>query len=59
MRKDARIRGIVFGRPYAPVVATDLGGAIVYVFVALALLVANAGRVKIYRLVPMRVPIRR
>ncbi|HEV3406880.1 MAG TPA: hypothetical protein VG364_09780 [Candidatus Dormibacteraeota bacterium] len=39
--------------------ATDLGGAIVYVFVALALLVANAGRVKIDRLVPVRVPIRR
>jgi hypothetical protein len=39
--------------------ATDLGGAIVYVFVTLALLVANAGRVKIDRLVPVRVPIRR
>jgi hypothetical protein len=39
--------------------ATDLGGAIVNVFVALALLVANAGRVKIDRLVPVRVPIRR
>ena len=59
MRKDARIRGIVFGRHYGPVMATDLGGAIVYVFVALALLVANAGRVKIDRLVPVRVPIRR
>jgi hypothetical protein len=59
MRKHARIRGIVFGRPYAPVLATDLGGAIVYVFVTLALLLANAGRVKVDGLVPVRVPIRR
>ena len=50
---------MVFGRPYAPVMATDFGGAIVYVFVAFALLLANAGRVKIDRLVPVRVPIRR
>ena len=59
MRKQARIRGIVFGRPYAPVMASDLGGAIVYVFVTLALLLANAGRVKVDRLVAVRVPIRR
>jgi hypothetical protein len=59
MRKDPRITGILFGRPYAPVMATDFGGAIVYAFVALALLVANAGRVRIDRLVPVRVPIRR
>jgi hypothetical protein len=39
--------------------ATDLGGAILYVFVALALVLTNAGRVKIERLVPVRVPIRR
>jgi hypothetical protein len=50
---------MVFGRAYAPVLATDLGGAIVYVFVTLALLLANAGRVKVDRLVPVRVPIRR
>lgn len=59
MRKNARIRGIVFGRPYAPVMATDLGGAIVFVFVALAFVLANAGRVKIDRLAPVRVPVRR
>jgi hypothetical protein len=59
MRKDARITAIVLRRPYAPVVATDLGGAILYVFVALALFVASAGRVGIERLVPVRVPVRR
>lgn len=59
MRKDARITRIVLGRPYAPVIATDFGAAIVYVFVTLALLLANAGRVKIDKLVPVRVPVRR
>lgn len=50
---------MVFARPYPPVMASDIGGAIVYVFVALALRLANAGRVRIDRLVPVRVPIRR
>jgi hypothetical protein len=58
MRKHPRIT-IFFGRPYAPVMATDLGGAIVYTFVALALVLAHAGRVRIDRLVPVRVPVRR
>jgi hypothetical protein len=48
-----------FGRPYAPVMATDLGGAILYVFVALALVLAGAGRIRFDRLVPVRVPVRR
>jgi hypothetical protein len=59
MRKDPRITGMLFGRPYAPVVATDLGGAILYLFVALALVLASAGRMRFDRLVPVRVPIRR
>jgi hypothetical protein len=59
MRKDVRITGIVFRRPDTPVMATDFGGAILYAFVALALVLANAGRVRIERLVPVRVPIRR
>lgn len=39
--------------------ATDLGGAIVYVFVTFAFLLVNAGHVGIDRLVPVRVSIRR
>ncbi|HEV2141378.1 MAG TPA: hypothetical protein VGT01_09300 [Candidatus Dormibacteraeota bacterium] len=59
MRKDTRITRMVFGRPFPPVMATDIGGAIVYVFVGFALLLAKAGRVRIDRLVPVRVPVRR
>jgi hypothetical protein len=59
MRKDPRITEIFFGRPYAPAMATDLGGAIVYVFVTFAFLLVNAGHVGIDRLVPVRVSIRR
>ena len=50
---------MVLGRHYPPVMATDFGGAIVYVFVALALRLANAGRLRIDRLVPVRLPVRR
>jgi hypothetical protein len=39
--------------------ATDLGGVILYVFVALALVLASAGRVRIEKLVPARVLVRR
>jgi hypothetical protein len=59
MRKETRITATVLRRPYPPVMATDLVGVILYVFVALALVLASAGRVRFERLVPARVPIRR
>jgi hypothetical protein len=39
--------------------ATDLGGVILYVFVALALVLASSGRVRIEKLGPTRVRVRR
>jgi hypothetical protein len=59
MRKETRITGTVLRRPYPPVMATDLGGVTLYVFVALALVLASAGRVRIEKLVPARVRVRR
>ena len=46
-----------FGGPYVPGTATDVGAAIIYSLVFWALLLVDAGRMSIDRLIAARAPV--
>lgn len=46
-----------FGGPYVPGTTTDVGAAIIYSLVFAALLIADAGRISVDRLIIARVPV--
>jgi len=48
-----------FGGPYVPGTTTDIGAAIVYSLVLWALLLVDAGRMSVDRLIAARIPARR
>jgi len=45
-----------FGGPYVPGTTTDVGAAIIYSLVSCALLLVDAGRMSVDRLIAARIP---